>query len=226
MLRTKPVGTSMALGLGILFLVGCADTAGIDTGSVQITLQRSTATSAPASGAAAGAIDLANVASLMVEITSVRFLPVVAEGQDPQTQEDDEAAWVEVDLTNQEGEGITIDLTSLPTSDESPLVIAEGTVDAGDYRKVRLIVGEAWVEFVSGFTVGNYEYAATPEQHPVTVPSGAQTGLKTDASFTVEGAGGTTQSVSLFFDDGTSIRNATATGSGSVNVNPVLRSSP
>lgn len=68
---------------------------------------------------------------------------------------------------------------------------------------------------VGGFTL------AAGDSHPVTIPSGEQTGLKTDLAFVVDGS----TTVNLFFDEDATFRNVTATGSEKVILTPVLRNS-
>lgn len=112
---------------------------------------------------------------------------------------------------------------ALPTSGESPLVIAAGQVPVGDYRMVRLVTSGATIYFNTTVQVGPAIF--DPDTgYDVTIPSGSETGLKTDATFTVAAAeGGNPTEVSLLFDEGTTFKNVTATGSGKVMLSPVIR---
>ncbi len=87
---------------------------------------------------------------------------------------------------------------------------------------VRLLVSGGTIVFDADISVGQFTFAAGNPGYGVTIPSGAQTGLKTDLAFTV-GEGGSTE-VNLLFDEGATFQNATATGSGKVILAPVLRS--
>lgn len=111
---------------------------------------------------------------------------------------------------------------ALPSAFADPLVIAVGAVDAGEYRMVRLLVSGGTIVFEQAVTVGQFTFDPDePDGYEVTIPSGAQTGLKTDLAFTV-GEGGSTV-VNLLFDEGATFQNVTATGSGTVILTPVLR---
>ncbi len=214
------------LALTAAVAAGCG-TAGPDgTGNVQVTMQKivsETATQALADGFASAAddsyvpIDLGNVESFTVQITSIEFLPVTAE-------EENDAAWIRLPLDPAVAldPAVTLDLLALPTSGDSPIVIAAGPVDQGAYRMVRLLVSGGTIVFYTDVSVGQFTFdPEEPGGYSVTIPSGAQTGLKTDLAFTV-GEGGSTE-VSLLFDEGATFQNATATGSGTVILTPVLR---
>ena len=212
------------LALTAVVAAGC-DTVGPDgTGNVQVTMQKiasATATQALANGFASAAdgsyapIDLDNVESFTVQITSIEFLPVTADEND--------AAWIRLPLDPAVAldPAVTLDLLTLPTSGDSPIVIAAGPVDEGAYRMVRLLVSGGTIVFDADISVGQFTFAAGNPGYGVTIPSGAQIGLKTDLAFTV-GEGGSTE-VSLLFDESATFQNATATGSGTVILTPVLR---
>jgi hypothetical protein len=157
-------------------------------------------------------LDRDNVLSLTVVVTAIEFLPVF-EGDSTE----DGGGWISLELS----EPVELDLLALPTEGESPLVIAAGNVEPGDYRNVRLLIGDATIVFDQPFSIGLAEFDG---EHPVTVPSGAQTGLKTDIAFTVEADGdGNPQDLNLLFDPGITFLNAIATGNGTVILTPVLR---
>ena len=218
------VARLFVLALTAVVAAGC-DTVGPDgTGNVQVTMQKiasATATQALANGFASAAdgsyapIDLDNVESFTVQITSIEFLPVTADEND--------AAWIRLPLDPAVAldPAVTLDLLTLPTSGDSPIVIAAGPVDEGAYRMVRFLVSGGTIVFDADVSAGQFTFAAGNPGYEVTIPSGAQTGLKTDLAFTV-GEGGSTE-VSLLFDEGATFQNATATGSGTVILTPVLR---
>lgn len=217
---------------------GCSDVTGAaGTGAVQVTLQRmgspSTQIAPPLLSVSGGdevaaAIDLANVLCLNVQVTGIHFLPVVEDNVDPDMQEEDQAQWVRLDIAP-----FVIDLVNLPGDGEDPVVIAfDPAVEAGEYRMLRFVTGDMnEIFFQSEIQVGPTAYANDPGDcsvgHPVKVPSGSQSGLKTDIAFSVADAqDANPQSVDLLFDETTSVRNAVATGSGWINLTPVLRSRP
>lgn len=212
------------LALTAAVAAGC-DTVGVDgTGELKVTMQRvagQTGTQTVSGGFASVAngsskpIDGSNVLSLTVEITSIQFLPAVADDG-----ADDAGSWIFLTIVP-----VELDLMALPTvgGGEPPLVIAAGRVLAGDYRSVRLFVGDATIVFQAAVSVGQAMFAEAVD-HAVTIPSGAETGLKTDLAFTVENdSDGNAQELNLLFDEGATFQNATATGNGTVILSPVLR---
>jgi hypothetical protein len=160
------------------------------------------------------AISPDTVESLEIEFTEIAYLP---EGGD----EDTEGAWQTLDL----GASVTLDLMALPTESEGSIVIGENTVEVGSYRKVRLMVSEGTIVFKGNLSLGVTPPFMGGEEYPVTIPSGGQTGLKTDVSFEVtEGEDGTTNAAEIVFDPGATFQNVTVTGNGGVTLTPVLRS--
>jgi hypothetical protein len=225
--------TRRAFGLAAAFTAmavggACTDTTGTlnstDTGSVEVTLQRASVQLAPAADFAVflsdaglqGKVDPSSVDSLFVTVTSIGFLPVEAEDTG---EESEDPMWMWLDLPDP----VTLDLLALPTEGDSPIVIAAGDVPVGDYRKVRMIVGGAAVFFNQAMTVGQAAFDVDTE-YPVDVPSGAQSGLKTDATFSVVGDDvGDPTAVNLLFDPDATFKNVTATGSGKVKLAPVIK---
>lgn len=207
------------LALTTVVAAGC-DTVGPDgTEKVQVTMQKiasETATRALADGFASVAggsyapIDAGNVTSLTMQVDSIQFLLAVEDGVE------DSGGWITLVLA---GDVVTLDLASLPPAFAAPLVIAVGDVDPGSYQSVRLFVSDAEIMFVEDVSVGQATFDKAPEIHAVTIPSGAQTGLKTNMAFIVDGS----TDVNLLFDEGTTFQNATATGNGTVILSPVLR---
>lgn len=208
---------------GSVLLLGaasaCGETASTDVETIDIRMvqtddiiaQVTSGWSASIAGSAA--IDPAIVASLTAQITEIQFLP--AEGD-----EEDDGAWVSVELD----EPVEVNLMTLPAEGESPLIIASGTVAEGEYRNVRLFVDNVVIRFSSAFSLGAVATFDANVDYDVTVPSGAQTGIKTDAAFTVTAdAAGNVNAVNLLFSTGSTFANATATGSGSVMLAPVIR---
>ena len=230
---------SMLVAGSVLLLAGCGEpTNSQATGPLRVTLQKSAAPGTQATpavvslrgiAATAAAIDPSNVLCLDVEITGVHLLPVVPENEDPEMQEENDAAWVRLSFDAP----ITLDLVGLPGAGEEPVeIVFDPNVPAGDYRKLRLITGDDnAIYFHESFEVGQTPYAGNDTEdcvtsHPVNVPSGSQTGLKTDIVVMVGDPVDGTQSVGVLFDEDTTVRNASATGTGTVNLNPVLRTRP
>jgi hypothetical protein len=211
----------------------CSDGAGVDStsGSVEVTMQQVAFSPAPTAELAVflsangsqGKVDPSTVEALSVIVTRIGFLPVETMDGDPMDGDPDEdpedAMWIWLELP----EPVTLDLLDLPFEGDSPIVIAAGDVEAGDYRKVRLIVAGGLVTFNDVISVGQQMYAAG-EPYAVTVPSGAQSGLKTDAMFSVvaDDVGAVTD-VNLLFDPDATFKNVVATGSGKINLTPVIK---
>lgn len=158
------------------------------------------------------AISPDTVTSLTLDFIDVAYLPVDG-------TEGTESAWQTLTLPDT----VTIDLMDLPTEQEGSVEIAAGSVPVGSYKKVRLMVSGGEIVFKGPIAVGGASFDAdTP--YPVTVPSGDQTGLKTDVSFEVtEGESEVANAAYLVFEPGTTFQNVTVTGNGVVTLNPVIR---
>ena len=203
------------LALTAAVAAGCGTVGPDGTGNVRVTMQKiasATATQALVDGFASSAdgsyppIDLTNVMSFAVEVTSIEFLLVGADGP-----------WISFGV-----DPMDLDLMALPPAFAAPLVIADGPVAGGEYHMVRLLVSGGTIVFNAEVSVGQATFDLRADGYDVTIPSGTQTGLKTDLAFTVV-AGGSSD-VNLVFDPDATFQNATATGSGKVILAPVLRS--
>jgi hypothetical protein len=157
-------------------------------------------------------IAVSNVSLLTVTVTGIQCLST-----DSALAAD--SGWMDVTLDTP----VTLDLLALPTADSSPVVIASGMLPEGSYTKVRLRVDDAHIMFVDDMTVGNASFTADTD-YLVTIPSGPQTGIKTDVQFDVAAdSAGTVIDVPLLFDPAATFVNATATGSGKVILAPVIK---
>ena len=81
-----------------------------------------------AAGASQGRISVDQVDSLFLTITTISFLPVLAE------DDTTEASWQVIELS----EPLTVDLLALPSEEDSAVVIASGTLPEGEYERMRL----------------------------------------------------------------------------------------
>lgn len=193
------------------------------TGDVRVTMQQSDAALSPAMSGwfasvagvdgAAAAISKDAVQSLTITVNEIQFLPKAAEAQAA-----DEGVWISLVVD------ATFDLMALPTTDGSPLVIATGSLDVGNYGDVRLFVASAQIVFKQDVSLGVSlnTFTAGEPGYPVDIPSGPETGIKTDAEFTVEAD----TDVSLLFSPSATFLNVTGTGDGHVILAPVIRSKP
>jgi len=200
----------------------CSDQSPGATEQVDVTLQQTDAVLAQAvsgwyasviggGGSFTAAIDPDTVETLTIRITSIEVLP---EGSD----EADDAGWVELKPV----EPVLLDLMALPAEGESPLVIASGEAGVGSYSNVRLLTDGASISFKGPISLGPAFTLAGGEVHQVDIPSGAETGIKTGASFTVD-ANGTANDVNLLFSSGATLQNIAATGNDTVLLAPVIR---
>lgn len=115
----------------------------------------------------------------------------------------------------------TLELLGLPVEDGITVATSE-SLPAGDYDGVRFFFTEARITFANPMDVpGPGDDIPAGEAVSLRIPSGEQTGVKVPgASFTVSDGGGT--EVTILFDEGTSVRNVTVTGTGEVLMAPVL----
>jgi hypothetical protein len=199
----------------------CSDATGVDgTAPVEVSMRMDGSALSTAgfggalgSGAVMAGVSPDQVDALLVTVTSVSFLPVEAEAEG----EGEESEWIFLTLD----EPVQIDLMALPIEEDSPFVTGE--LDVGDYGKIRLQVSDAAVWFNDAITQGPTTLAPDTE-HPVDVPSGSTSGIKTGLSFTVEEPGeGEPAEVTLVFDPGLTFSNLNVTGSGKVVLSPVFK---
>lgn len=213
-----------AWGLGLVALVtaGCEMSGLGGSAPATVTLQQTAGGSGSAAfqqvagwfASVAGSeatIDVADVDSVLATVTRVEFLPKASEDD-----EDNDAAWQSLDVV---GNG-RIDLVNLPTESEDGIVIASGDVAAGDYWNVRFFLEDVTIWFNRQIQLGQAFTYQPDTEYGVMVPSGDQTGLKTDAEFSIPEGGG---EVSIVFDASASLANVTGTGTGMVILAPVLR---
>ncbi|MGD2135513.1 MAG: DUF4382 domain-containing protein [Gemmatimonadales bacterium] len=206
--------------------VACSDSTGVDdTGDVRVTLAQSDAiitqvvsSALLASDAALGALNPDTIQSLTVTVPEIEFL------QGAVGDNTADSSWVSLTLSTP----ANIDLMTLPVEGASPVVITSGSVAVGDYRNVRLFVSEASIVFTGPITLGegaaSYDGGTT---YTVTVPSGMETGIKTDATFTVTADdSGTPVDVDLLFEPTSTFQNVTANGTGGVMLTPVIMAQP
>ncbi len=206
-----------ALALTGLSVLGCTDSTGLGKPApISVTLQQASSAAAAPSfqimspQGPAGVISLADVDSLNVRVTGVEALPVVNEEDSA-----NDGAWQSVDVV---GNGL-LNLVKLPTETQGAFVVASDSVPSGDYGHVRFFMQDMTIWLNKQIQVGQIIFQAnTP--YTVTLPSGAQTGLKTKAQFTIPEGGG---QVAIVFDGTATLANLSVTGTGAVVLAPVLQ---
>lgn len=155
---------------------------------------------------AAGPVTLGSVSSIDVTITGVQALPVTGDTAN-------EAEWVSLDVAAP----TRVNLIALPTTVESGIQLARGTLLAGTYGNLRLRYSDATITFSRDVTIpgGGAEgttYVANTA-YPLEIGGGTQTGIRIPtAGFTVADSVGATVAVS--FDAGTSVKKVIATPKG------------
>jgi hypothetical protein len=197
-------------------LAACGDGTGSNDADVRVTMSRSTAGAAVMAGAqldgdaAADVVPLSSLDSLIISISSVEALPP-ADTLAADSAAEGKGGWISIPVQR------TLNLMLLPTDTTGGIDLARGELKAGNYRRVRLVVSDGSVFFKSATTVGGTTYPAG-QRVALTVPSGK---IRTSANFTV--GADSLSTIRLVFDPAATVRNVTATGSGRVNMNPVLR---
>ncbi len=144
----------------------------------------------------------------------------------------DGGPWIELTVE----EGGAIDLLELPTDPEAdPIVLARDELDPGTFTGVRLFVDNPEIELSRQVCIGDPgddpdASAAMADGppcleaglHDVFIPSEDQTGIKTDADFTIE-EGDEGMTVLVVFAPEATLRNVTFAPGRGVVVAPVLR---
>lgn len=165
----------------------------------------SAASSAFGLEAAEGNVPMEEIGSINVTITGVEVLRTGgdAEGSD--------AGWVSVAV---EGGSVTVDLLALS---EDGVALAEGELEPGDYRNVRLFFSDAEIVLEGEVSLGAQTFE--PGTYELFIPSGDQTGIKVPTeTFTVAEEGAT---VTVLSDTEASVRTVNVTGNGFL-MTPVL----
>lgn len=210
---------TIPLILSLLMPLGCEigpDGQLEPTGTVTLSLTVRTG-SAPTGDAALfqggslGNVSLDDVAAINVTITAVDVLPTSGE------------PWLSLDLAVDGG--VPVDLMALAAT---PVMIATATLPADDYLDARLFVENGTLVLSQQVCLGQAAPAgpnrclAEGVPHSLFIPSADQTGIKTDAHFTIDEGGAA--EVALVFEPEATVRNiAWAPGRGDVILVPVIR---
>lgn len=214
-----------ALAFAAMF-AACSDSLSLDvgaTGEVAVQMQRMSGSSLSSllfqqqnTETSPRAVSPDTVASLTADITAIQFLRAGSDSSD-------NAAWTSLRLDAP----VHVDFMALPSEGSSPLVIASGRVAVGSYSMVRLFVSNPHITFKGSISFGTAGTLSGGVEYAVTIPSSAQTGVKTEVSFSVEASASdstsTTADVPLLFDEGSTFANVAVTGTGTVMVAPVFR---
>lgn len=212
-MRIRMLGPTLLAGLAV---AACTDGTGLgDPAPISATLQLSGSPTASPSFQAveprsAGAVvTLADVDSLNTRVTRVEALPLAY-----QPDSMDTGAWQAVEVS---GNGL-INLVKLPTETQGALVVAVDSIPSGEYVNLRFYMEDLTIWFNKQIQVGHIVFHPnTP--YTVTLPSGAQSGLKAKAQFTLPKGGA---QVRIVFDGHATLANLSITGTGAVVLAPVL----
>lgn len=199
--------------LPVMVVTACADSTGNDTGQARVFM--SVSGDAPAAVVAASvdyvdgglqSLVLNNVDSLFVRVTGISVLRT---GDDPEGT----SGWVYLELEDTARK--LINVLNLP--DDDSLLFAKGALEAGNYHNLRLEFDSAAIVLASDQTVGGYSFLGGTV-YPLEVPSGV---VKLPlAKFTI--GVDSVSTLNLEFREQPSIANITATGSGVLQMSPVL----
>lgn len=196
-----------AAGLAALLAVGCSESTGSRLVTVQVSLGR--ADTAPSAALApqdvtAGSVTIDIVKTLTMELDSVQLQTSGSEG------------WQTVIPTEAiSPKTLTLDLkTDLGT----PIALGTVTLDAGPCE-ARLFVSGAQVTFNEPVVLGQAQTYLADTPYDLRIPSGDQTGLKTDGACELTKSGDV---VSLDFDVAATAVTIAATGNGSLLLTPVI----
>lgn len=199
-------------------LAACADSLSLSgTGEAAITMARDTSgpiTFASQDGSASRSVSSDTVESFMVTVTAVQFLEAGANASD-------ESGWTTVDI----GHSSRINLMALPAEGAMAQLIAEGSVAAGSYRRVRLVVSSPTIQFKGDIALGVGTVLEGGVNYDVQLGSLSNT-IEANASFEVQArsdSGSTRTSVDLVFDAGASLSSVSLSGSGDVIILAVVR---
>lgn len=209
MLKKEWTSRLSAAGFAALFVFGCSpDSTGSRLVTVRLSLARADATLSAAlatPGLTAASVDTANVISLIVTLDSVQIQTSAADG------------WKTLIPA---GAPLTVDLKS---DLDTPIDLGTTDVETGPCE-ARLFVDlvtdgkTPTITFKEQLKVGGFDFAAGTT-YPVTIPSGAQTGLKTDGTCEILA---NQTNVSLVFDENATMGTIAATGSGRILLTPVI----
>ena len=207
---------SLVVLLATTSVVACDDTTGGDnTGRADVFMAKAAVQSAAVTFAAdyvassMGIINLSQVDSLYFTVTSVSALR-----QSADTAENS-GGWETIQLADSGGK--RINLMNLASTDS--IRLARGDIEAGTYKNIRLtfdsITGRVILK--ENVTVGEQTFLAGTA-YPLRVPSGI---LKIQGvTFTV--AEDSLSKVNLVFDAAQSVDRIVATGSGVLQISPVI----
>ncbi|MGH7545918.1 MAG: DUF4382 domain-containing protein [Gemmatimonadota bacterium] len=212
-----------ALGfLTLPFVLGACDSTLFGTGEMReltVALASASALAEPSPAITLNNVSLDAVGSIDVIVTGVQ-----ARLSDP---EDVEGAWFPLEVVAEDPEvGVPVDLKNLGAA---AITLAKGMVPEGLYLDVRLFFdGESATITtleeicldVEDAEAGEAQICLAAGTHPLFIPSGDVTGVKTDATFEL----GDDETVVLTFDEETTVQNlAWAPGLAAVVMNPVIR---
>ena len=209
---------SLVAVLATTALAACDDaTGGDDTGRAEIFMSRTSVANAATEYAAnyvaglTGVLSIGQVDSLFVRVTSVSALHM---GSDTS---ESSGGWETIELADSGGK--RINLMGLPAAAADSVKLARGDIAAGTYKNIRLGFDSAAATIVlkDDVTVGGHTFTKGTS-YPLRIPSGR---LKI-AGMTFTVGEDSASAVTLVFDAANSVNKVTATGSGKLQISPVI----
>lgn len=201
--------------LPLTMAVACDDSTGNDnSGQARVFMSVSGNTSAAVVSASAdyvanamGSLSLDDVDSLFVHLTAISLLRLGADSADTS------GGWVTIELSD--SGSVPINVLNLPEQDS--VLMAQGALEAGDYKNLRLQFDSASIVLKNDVTVGGYSFQKD-STYTLRVPSGV---IKVPLPKFTIGAD-SVSTLDLEFQEHPSIANIVATGSGVLQMTPVL----
>ena len=201
--------------LPVTMAAACGDSTGTDnTGQARVFMSASgTAASAIMSASvdytanSMGAVSLDDIDSLFVRLTAISLL---RQGED---SADASGGWVTIALADSGGKRINV--LNLP--DEDSVLLAKGALEAGSYKNLRLQFDSASIVLKNEVRVGAHTFQKD-SAYTLRVPSGV---VKVPLTKFTVGAD-SVSSLNFEFREQPSIANIVATGSGVLQMTPVL----
>ena len=122
-----------------------------------------------------------------------------------------DGGWVDAGVVN-----ASLDLLNLP---DEGFELLDSSLPTGEYQMLRLfLTADPTITLNTDVRVGRTTYEAG--EHPLSIPSAEQNGLRLHAEFTVDAGG---EILTIVVDGGATVRKVTATGSGVLKISPELQ---
>lgn len=193
-------------------MTACTDTLSLDgMGEAALSMTRSSESMVPfassESNSSSRSLSSDTVQSFFVTVVAVEFQSQDAVG---------DSGWTRLDM----GNAVRVDLMSLPEEGTTARVIAEGSIAAGSYRAVRLIISNPTIVFKGDISFGIGRSAQGGVTYHVELPGGDAT-IEAVAFASVDTE--SEETVNVEFDAASSLSSVALSAGGAVLVSLVIR---